>query len=322
MTVDRSQYLHLLEQKIQQDEIIQLVKADSRYLDLFSENKIQIYAGQARYILTQPKAGIKFRPDLSVHSGNDFSRQIDIAWIDIPSVIDKVYYDLVVEDRFQEALDTPAKVAELTTQLKENIAEQITDDINEKVEEIWTTDGNYKKNTTNLENGEAPDGNLYEMSDKWFSEADKVLGAIYNTSSAFLNKNDLFQLGWMKPADQPTDPATRTKVKTNTKKLKDIFLVLDSTVHNLLAIGKFSQAFNFKFVDLKERFGEVIETSLPNKYKIVMFDKRVMVLKPRDRNKGLEHKYEPETQTNWFFCPSKVYAGLITCLNYCAWKVA
>ncbi|CAG8856280.1 6554_t:CDS:1, partial [Gigaspora margarita] len=41
-----------------------------------------------------------------------------------------------VEDRFQEALDTPAKVAELSTQLKENIAEQITDDINEKVEEI------------------------------------------------------------------------------------------------------------------------------------------------------------------------------------------
>ncbi|CAG8448266.1 819_t:CDS:2, partial [Racocetra fulgida] len=110
-------------QKIQQDEIIQLVKADSRYLELFSDNKIQIYGGSARYILTQPKAGIKFKPDLSVHSGNDF-------------IIDKVYYDLVVEDRFQEALDTPAKVAELTTQLKENIAEQITDDINEKIEEI------------------------------------------------------------------------------------------------------------------------------------------------------------------------------------------
>ncbi|RHZ36070.1 hypothetical protein [endosymbiont GvMRE of Glomus versiforme] len=320
--VERNLYIQLLEQKIQQDQILQLVKADSRYLELFADNKIQIYGGQARFLLTQPKEGVKFKPDLSVHSGGDFSRQLDLAWIDIPAVIDKVYYELIVEDRFLEALDSPNKLSEMTTQLKDNIAEQITDDINEKVEEIWTTDGNYQENTTDIAKDEEPNGNLFKMDKEWFKKPDEVLGAIYNTSSAFLSKNDIFQLGWLKPAANATDPATRTKVKTNTKKLKDIFLALDSSIHNLLAIGKFAQAFNFKFVDLKDRFGEVIETCLPNNYKMVMFDKRVMVLKPREQNKGLEHKYEPETQTNWFFLPSKVYAGLITCLNYCAWKEA
>ncbi|CAG8790987.1 13721_t:CDS:2 [Racocetra persica] len=127
------------------------------------------------------------------------------------------------------------------------------------------------------------------MPEEWFNNPDEILGA---------------------PGATATEGAKLTKVKTNTRKLKDIFLVLDSTIHNLLAIGKFAQAFNFKFVDLKERFGEVIETSLPNGYKIVMFDKRVMVLKPRENKKGLEHKYETETQTNWFFMPiDKVYFG-------------
>lgn len=322
MAIDRNQYLKLLEQKKQQDEIFQLVRADSRYLELFADNKIQIYGGQARYLMTQPKPGVKFRPNLSIHSGDDFKRDLDIAWVDIPPVIDKVYYELIVEDRFLEALDTPAKLVEMTAQLKDNISEQIVDDINEKIEEIWTSDNNYKANESDLTNGEEPDGNLFVMDEEWFNNPDEILGTIYNTSSAFLKKNDLFQLGWLKPHGTPTEAPVRTKVKTNTKKLKDIFLVLDSTIHNLLAIGKFAQAFNFKFIDLKERFGEVIETSLPNKYKMIMFDKRVMVLKPRENKKGLEHKYETETQTNWFIMPSKVYAGLITCLNYCAWKVA
>ncbi|CAG8790988.1 13722_t:CDS:2, partial [Racocetra persica] len=105
----RNEYLHLLEQKTQQDQILQLVRADSRYLELFADNKIQIYAGQARFLLTQPKPG---------------------------AVIDKVYYELIVEDRFLEALDSPTQLAEMTTQLKANIAEKITDDVNEKIEEL------------------------------------------------------------------------------------------------------------------------------------------------------------------------------------------
>jgi len=77
--IERNLYLQLLEQKKQQDQIYQLVKTDSRYLELFADNKIQIYGGQARYLLTQPKPGVRFRPNLSVHSGDDFKRDLNIA---------------------------------------------------------------------------------------------------------------------------------------------------------------------------------------------------------------------------------------------------
>jgi hypothetical protein len=77
--VDRNQYLKLLENKKQIAQIYQLVRADSRYLELFADNKVEIHSGQARYLLTQPKPGVDFKPDLSVHSGTDFRRDLDIA---------------------------------------------------------------------------------------------------------------------------------------------------------------------------------------------------------------------------------------------------
>ena len=77
--VDRNQYLKLLENKTVQEQIYQLVKADSPYLELFEDSKVEIHGGQARYILTQPKPGVDFKPDLSIHNGNTFKRELDIA---------------------------------------------------------------------------------------------------------------------------------------------------------------------------------------------------------------------------------------------------
>jgi hypothetical protein len=64
-----------------------------------------------------------------------------------------------------------------------------------------------------------------------------------------------------------------------------------------MRIGK-AGLFSPAYVELKNTYGKVFKTKLPNNYEMIMQDSRVSVLRPRDNNKGFEHKYEPENQTN------------------------
>jgi len=79
---------------------------------------------------------------------------------------------------------------------------------------------------------------------------------------------------------------------------KEIVVILDNSVNNNLSIGKYAQVFNLSFVELKTRYGRVEKTALPNNVKMLMQDNRVTVLRPRKRDKGFLHKFEPESETN------------------------
>jgi len=54
-----------------------------------------------------------------------------------------------------------------------------------------------------------------------------------------------------------------------------------------------------------------------------MFDKEALKihLRGKYKDKGLEHKYEPENGANWFFAKPQAHGGILTCLNYAAWRI-
>jgi len=72
------------------------------------------------------------------------------------------------------------------------------------------------------------------------------------------------------------------------------------------------------YIEFKETYGKLIKTKLPNNFQMIMQDHRVSVLRQRDQGYGFYHEFEASNQTHWFHLPSKVYGGMITCLNNCA----
>ena len=328
--VDRNIYIKQLEQQVHQVQVFQAVQARSKWIDTFSSNKIEISSFGARYVITMPKEGLNWKPDLSVHKGTDasdtFRREVNIAYIDIGPIIDKVYYDIIVEDRFQEALDNPSILNQVTTQLKQNIAIKVISDINKGLKKIWTNENNYLISTTDLGKGEIPNGNLHKIHPSYFKDNDWVLGQLFDTGDAFLEESTLFQKGFCPKEDAEGNPIDRTdktnwiKVETNTLDETDIIVILDNSVKNNLKIGKYSQAPNASYVELKNTYGKVENCAFPNNFKMLMMDNRVTVLRPKENKLGLLHKFEQESQTNWFFLPSKVFGGMVTCLNYVAWQ--
>jgi len=90
-------YLEHLAQVIHVQDIYELVQADTEYIDLFANHKIEEVEGWGcRLLFTRPKPGLDHAIDLSVHNANSgFKRTVDIAYVDIPCKIDKVYYDNV-----------------------------------------------------------------------------------------------------------------------------------------------------------------------------------------------------------------------------------
>lgn len=350
------EYLLHLQNIIHIQHIYKLVEADTEYIDLLANHKIEEVEGWGcRLLFTRPKQGIDHSINLSVHNdASGFVRTVDIAYVDIPCRIDRVYYDNVHQTRWIDALGDNFKILTIETQLKENISTQIADDINDEIENALSDPNNYKKGTGDtykkakeIAQGQVmPTGNYYEIKASGANDMNVILDFLFNISSKFRSKNTVFQKGYYFDNSKPrTEESAWSQLKTNTPTLKRIGVIIDSMVINKLSTDKLATSPNIKYIDLKERFAWVKETNFRHVLKtgkkhedytgrpdgtsdafnevyedkkliVWMGDVRVPVLKIREPKQGLEYKYETENGLNWFFHKSRVYVGLATCLNY------
>ncbi|CAG8594859.1 10408_t:CDS:2 [Ambispora gerdemannii] len=235
----KQKYIEHLQNIIHIHDIYKLVGADNEYIDLFTNHKIEE----------------------GTDDSDTFKRTLDIAYVDIPCRIDKVYYDMVQESRFIDAIGNPAKVSEIGTQLKENIATEMTEDINIEVEHSFTLLKNYRKGTNSEKvkeivlGQEEPTGNMFVLTKTAAEDMGTVLDFVFNISSRMRSRNAVFQKGyfWDYEKDK-NDDANWEQIETNTPSLKRIGIVLDSRIVNKLSTEKYATAYNLKYVDLKERF--------------------------------------------------------------------
>lgn len=95
------QYLLHLQNVIHVHDIYKLVEAHNEYVDLFARHKIEAVEGWGcRILFTRPKRGLQQKVGISIHNKDSgFVRTVDIAFVDIPCRIDKLYYDSVQRDR-------------------------------------------------------------------------------------------------------------------------------------------------------------------------------------------------------------------------------
>lgn len=345
-------YLKHLQNIIHIYDIYKLVEADTEYIDLFARHKIEEVEGWGcRLLFTRPKKGIDHAIDLSVHNDKSgFERTVNIAYVDIPCKIDKVYYDNVHHTRWVDALGSPDKVTEVEQQLKDNISAEMSEDINVQVELALCNPANYRKGSgdgwkkpQDVANNILPaTGNYYEITYDAAKDMAIILEFVFNISSKFKSRNKVFQKGYYYDNDKArTDEGAWMQIETNTPSLKRIGVVVDSMVINKLSTEKLASAFNTKYIDFRERFAWVKDTNfkhvlkdgkkhedlledgtnwadvyMETKLVLWMGDVRVPVLKIREPKQGLEYKYEVENGLHWFIHKSRVYVGLATCLNY------
>jgi hypothetical protein len=79
-----------------------------------------------------------------------------------------------------------------------------------------------------------------------------------------------------------------------------MFVLLDSSVKNKVAIGGYKDNVNFNALDLEKRFGKdnIEEDILPNNYKMLLMDERSLQLYKKGANKGFRYKEEAENGNN------------------------
>jgi hypothetical protein len=79
-----------------------------------------------------------------------------------------------------------------------------------------------------------------------------------------------------------------------------MFVLLDSSVKNKIAVGGYKENVNFQALDLEKRFGvaNIEEDILPNDYKMLLMDERSLQLYKKGTNKGFTHKEEAENDNN------------------------
>ena len=300
--VTRNEYLSVLEDQIHQDDVYQAVQEKMDWLSLFNNTRVQIYDFGARYLITMPKPGKDWKPDLHpLNPASGYVRKIPLAFIDIPAIIDKVYDELIPEDRLRGALDNDQRLDDLTTQLKGGMVFQMINDIKDALRKIWTTDNNYWKATWNDVDKKFEAGNLFQCHPNYFKDPDWVLKQVMDTGDEFLEKNTMFQKGFF--FDGPVSDADTTaksratkehwnKVPTNTLDEKHIYVIFNNPVLNTLRVGKFSMSPSPAFIKLEDTYGKIIKTKLPNNFQIIMQDHRVSVLRQQDSSFGFYHDLE------------------------------
>lgn len=350
-------YLQHLTNVNQVKDIYKLVEADAEYIDLFSNHKIEEVVGWGcRLLFNRPKRGIDHNIELSIHNpASGFERTVNLAYIDIPCKIDRLYYDTVHPSRWVDALGSEEGVAELETQLKDNLSTEISQDVNDEVEDALADKNAYRANTSNdmrklIDGEDRFDGNMITLDKGKFSLAD-IISFLWCLSSKFKSRNRIFQKGYHADLSKARDTKEAwEQIITNTPSLKRIGVVCDSLLTNRLATEKMADTINTKYIDMENRFAYVKETNFKNVLKANMkhkdwqgyYDKnenkkgdkkwqevyekerllvwigdvRVPVLKIREPKQGLEYKYEVENGLHWFFLKSRAYVGLATCLNY------
>jgi len=316
MNIEKNAYITVLQNKLVYDQTFKLVESNNRYARFFNQNNIQVNGRAVEYLLAWPKTGPDWKPDLSIHKGNDFKRELNVVPFRLPRLLDTVEYECINEERLLEALESEADVKNLTKNLLEQTADKINMRLEAKIPELICQDDNFiaYDDTTKK-------GSLFEVEQDKFDDPVWILEQLFNGSSILRKQSADFNKGY--PEDPDDKGSDYTPTETNISSYQKMFVLLDSTVKNKIAVGGYKENMNFQALDLEKRFGaqNIEEDILPNGYKMLLMDERCLQLYKRAKAEGFKHKEETENGNNWFFLNPVIHGGFITAFNALAWKV-
>lgn len=115
-----------------------------------------------------------------------------------------------------------------------------------------------------------------------------------------LEENTFLQKGWY-DEDKLVDAAAKWYgVPAEAEGYENIHLIITYDIDNGLILNKYENSKNWELINIRNRFGRVITTKLRNKVKMIMFQDEALRLRLKAKIKdiGLEHKYEPENDSN------------------------
>lgn len=320
MVIEKNDYLKVLENKVVYDKTFKMleVNEDNLWNRFFRSQNIQVEGRSVQFLLTWPHDGPDWKPDLSIHKGNDFKREVNAIPFRLPRLLDTVEYTITNEERFTEALESETATKDFTKTLLEQTAENIELRLEEKIPKLICSDDNFVKwDDTN------DTGNLKEIdsNDDFWKDALEILREIYNVSAILKKRSKAFNKGYMK------DPDDKSKgyepMETKVRSYKNMVLLIDSSVKNTIELGSSDNEDSlFPQLNLEERFGKgnVLEDNLPNGYGMILMDERCLQLYRRGGQKGFKHKEEAENGNQWFFLNPVIHGGFITAFNAFAWK--
>jgi hypothetical protein len=222
---------------------------------------------------------------LNIYNPNsNFTRKVNIVPFHLPRQLDKVYYEIINEERFLEALESEPALKDFTNKLLEQTSDKVNIDLEVKVPELICQDDNFVKYDEATKKG-----NLYEEEEEFFTDPIKILKALNDGADILEKVSKDFNKGYQK------DPDDKSKgyepMMTNSKRL---VVLLDNKIKNTITIGGYKENVNFQALDLEKRFGteNVIRDNLPNDYAMLLLDERSVQLYKRAKKEGFKSQTE------------------------------
>ena len=171
-----------------------------------------------------------------------------------------VYYSINNKKVMIRAVQSSSLFAELSERLIDDIKISASWIIKQMMINIITNKDNYNERAWHEWDSE--EFNLNEV-----EKAENIITWIYEISSEMLQESTDFNKGYQKPRSTEWN-----EVVTNSLSRKDLYIFIDPSINNPLKIKYFDDIQNLGIVNLKEDFGGVFETKLPNNVKIVIRD--------------------------------------------------
>lgn len=317
MTIEKSAYLTILNNKVVYDKTFKTIESNNRYARFFNQNSIQVDGRAVEYLLTWPKEGINWENDLSIHKeNNEFIRKTNSVPFRLYRLIDKVYYEITNPERFLEALESDSALKEFTSKLLEQTADKINIDLETVVPGLICNDENFVEYDETTKKG-----NLYQVEAEKFNDPIWIHEQVFNGSAILRKPSKDFNKGYLVDLDDKSKGYE--PMETNISSYQNMIILFDSKVRNKTVIGGYKENVNFQAMDLEKRFGKdnIFEDNLPNDYAMILMDERCLQLYKRAKKEGFRSKEEAETGNLWFFLNPVIHGGFITAFNALAWKI-
>jgi hypothetical protein len=306
MNIEKNAYLTVLNNKLVYDRTFKSIESNNKYSRFFTQNNIQVSGRAVEFLLTWPKEGLDWENDLSIYKpDNQFKRKVNAIPFRLGRLLDKVYYEVVNEERFEEALESENACKDFTKNLLEQTADKVNIDLETAIPNLICNDQNFTEN------------NLIQKDQSFWEDPIKILQELFNASDILEKWSNQFNKGY--PEDPDDKSSDYIPLETNARKK---IVILDSKVRNTILVGGYKENVNFPALDLEKRFGpeNVMTDNLPNNYGMLVLDERCIQLYKRAKKEGFRHQEEASNGNQWFFLNPVIHGGFITAFNGMAWK--
>ena len=147
MNIEKNSYLEVLNNKLVYDRTFKAIESNNRYARFFTQNNIQVSGRAVEYLLTWPKEGLDWENDLSIYKpDNQFKRKVNAIPFRLGRLLDKVYYEVVNEERFEEALESEPACKDFTKNLLAQTADKVNIDLEVAIPQLICNDQNFTEN--------------------------------------------------------------------------------------------------------------------------------------------------------------------------------